>query len=271
MSKPSTFLAVMLFKRRWVLLAFSVASMLFAWASASNAQTIIEDPLHGCITAPTPSCTEKSIGGNPVTPTNTNTPNYGFTISPGPQSGTYMIVTLIPDNLMGAGTETFSVLGGSLTPATATLSSSTPWTTGNLVDYLGIGASLGNGAPKNPITAFLPTTQVLDPTALGYFVYVAHLGTATLQNPNAPVATPSLFDGSFILPGGTSIVGFLNTGTTSSPTWISTAQSGQLAINTPTPPTVTPEPASMLLFGTGLFAIGGILRRRKSQSVPAIS
>jgi PEP-CTERM motif len=28
-------------------------------------------------------------------------------------------------------------------------------------------------------------------------------------------------------------------------------------------PTVTPEPASMVLFGTGLFAIGGILRRRK--------
>src|ERR1700675_1805448 len=118
MSKPSACLTVMLFKRLSVFPALSVASLLFAWASASNAQTIIEDPLHGCLTAPTPGCTESSIGMNPVTPTNTNTPTYGFTISPGPKTGNYLIVTLIPDNLTGAVTENFTVLGGSTTPAT---------------------------------------------------------------------------------------------------------------------------------------------------------
>jgi hypothetical protein len=36
-------------------------------------------------------------------------------------------------------------------------------------------------------------------------------------------------------------------------------------------PSPAPEPASMLLYGTGLFLIGGILRRRSARSVSAIS
>jgi hypothetical protein len=35
-----------------------------------------------------------------------------------------------------------------------------------------------------------------------------------------------------------------------------------------TPRLMTPEPASMLLFGSGLLVIGGVLRRRKRKRVP---
>jgi hypothetical protein len=46
------------------------------------------------------------------------------------------------------------------------LFSTTAWTTGTLADFLGITAS-----PDNPIGAFLPATQALDPGATGFFVY----------------------------------------------------------------------------------------------------
>jgi len=256
MKMPSFYRTATKSLRKWAFAGSLVlGGVLFGGASVCYAQTILDDPLHGVCEAPTSACTDN----NTVTPTNSGKPYYGFTVSPGPNKGLYEIITLIPDNLSGANAETFSVTGGNTSPAAANLASTTAWTSGDLATYLGIRVSNSNPSPANPLDAFLTTTDSLDHGATGYFVYVAILGTNTLPDPSAPTTTPVLHDGSFIIPNGSSIVSFLNTGTSTKPQWIATAPSGQISIEAPGP---APEPASVLLFGTGLLLVGGMLRRR---------
>jgi hypothetical protein len=214
------------------------------------------DSLHGVCDAPTPVCSDNGT----YTLVDSTSPHYGFTVSSGPESGDLLIIALIPDNLSGAKSQSFSVTGGAASPATEFLVKTTAWTSGALDSFLGISAS-----PNNPIGAYLPTTQIFDPLATGYFVYEANLGTNTLLSPSATTATPDLFDGSFVFPEGSVIVGFLNTGSSETPDWIATANSAQLYIDTPVP---EPSLATLLLIGCGLLGVAGLYTKRKAEDYP---
>jgi hypothetical protein len=76
----------------------------------------------------------------------TNNPpkSFGFTVSPGPASGDFRIDVSTPENLSKPAS---FALTGTLS-GTATLVSSTPWTSRALDAYRGISAS-----PNNPIVA----------------------------------------------------------------------------------------------------------------------
>ncbi len=95
--------------------------------------------LHGwCGSGATSTCLDNGTN----TPTGTANP-FAFTSSPS-GSGDFKIDVLVPNNEASAGS--FSITGGTITPATATLFSATAWTSGDLAAYLGISAS-----PTNPI------------------------------------------------------------------------------------------------------------------------
>ena len=206
------------------------------------------DPLHGYCGG-IGQCIDNGIN----TPTTNNTPqDFGFTISPGPNTGDLFIDILVPNdeqNQPSYGiTGTFS--------GSATLFGTTDWITGDLAAFLGILA-----APANPIGAFLPSTQALDPTATGFSVYQFEAGTQTLQGPSSPGLSP-LLNLDNPLPTGSYIVGFLNTGTDR---WIATANSGAIFEDGGTPngeAGTVPEPSSLVLFGSAALGLTFFLRKK---------
>lgn len=206
----------------------------------------IEDPLHGQCNGTAPSGTCSDNGNN--TPLGNST-TFGFTISPGPQTGDLRIDILLPNNFAApAGGFAIDFAGTSTLAGTATLVSSTPFTTGFLDAYLGISAK-----PANPFGAYSGT---LGPTASGFLVFQADLGTMTILGNSGAMTAGGLFTlpAGFSNDDGAYIVAFCGLGCSNSPNYVATANSGALL--------VTPEPASLTMLFTGLLGLALLARRR---------
>ena len=162
-----------------------------------------------------------------------------------------MIDILAPNNVTAG--PSFTLTGPS---GTATLVSATPWTSGTLAAYLG---DVPGASPNNPIGAFLPSTQALDPGATGFFVYAANFGTTTLQSPSNPNASPLENITSGILPQGSYVVAFFNEGTPSAPNWSATANSG--AIFETSARSVPDGGMTVMLLGGALVALASLRRK----------
>ena len=167
---------------RWLTRAIAVSAVVVGCAgfATSSAWATFIDPLHGFCngTLPAGACVDNGTN----TPLGSNSSQFGFSISPGPQTGQLFLVILVPDNYSHP--SAFAITGIHGGPANNLAISTTaildpvnplPWTSGFLDAYLGIAAS-----PANPIGAYLPTTQVLDPGATGFFVYAANIGNTKI-------------------------------------------------------------------------------------------
>lgn len=147
----------------------------------------------------------------------------------------------------------------------------TVWTTGTLEkDFLGV-TSFGNGAPPNPIGAFLPSTQAVDPGATGFLVLTLDLGALLVDQQNHGVSPFSLSSLN-VLPAGTWILGDACTSGTFAAgncVDVTTAQSAALFAQ----PFVasTPLPATLWLFGGALALFGALKRFATRRQIGPVS
>ncbi len=244
---------------RKLIMMIAVAVLLtLGLTPSTSAQTLNDCTLFGinCTNDPTnmkitctggTTCSTANVGGTQLqistsslpTFTVSNTGTTGLPAAPN-DTGTAFVVVLVPD--------TASMLTFTANSDMPTLTTS--WTTGGMITrFAAIGITPFQTADP-PIQPFLTATQALDPAAAGFTVYLFDIGSFT----DGTVINVS-FSGIAGLPVGTIFWSFL------------TENSG-LAINsTPISQSlqVVPEPTTLLLFGSGLLSMGGLLRWRTKK------
>lgn len=238
--------------------------------------------LHAFCVSPTPACLDNGT----VTPTNTNPPSFGFATGGGGTFTSVLLEVLVPNNVKNAATQSITITGtthpttgaaGVVTTLTDTAAfSATAWpsagnTNETLATYLGI--SSGN----NKASAWLPSTDAVDPGANAYFVYQFAFPKETFGgNASGTPGQDPTFTTSYHFAVGTIIAAFAcTTGTTKDPgkltkipgspllmTCDNTANSSVLFIHHR-----HPEPMTLSLVAGGAMAGAAALRRRKSRRV----
>jgi len=208
-------------------------------------------------------------------PTANNPPiDFGFALAGnGTGMGTLLIDILVPydPNIDPTPSNLPFLLDGTLpgTTGSATLFSTSAWTKPShgqsfLSNYLGISPS-----NKNPIDAFLgpcttskPCTDTVDPGATGFYVYQASFSTPDNSSPswNFDSSDPALPIGSFI-------TGFFTGGSGGTNSdWTATPNSAAIFVDAAPPlnhdPASTPEPSSLVLFGSATLGVAFFLRRK---------
>jgi len=244
--------------------ALIVAAALAAVSRPALATKPINPPtLHGFC-----SLGNICVDNNTNTPTAVNPPQFAFASSGQSATGNLTIDILVPNNIALNTLPTSYTISGALT-GTATLFSSTAWTSGFLATYLNNPAS-----PTNGIGAYLPGAQTYQPSATGFYVFQANLGLTTLlgtsgvggagQDAYLMTLGQSLIQGSYI-------VGFLDQG---GATDGATANSGAILETSPPrlpppPPPSVPEPTTWAMMLAGFGATGFAMRRNRRKNLLA--
>ena len=245
-----------------------VAAGIAAWALAAPT-TASATPLHGfCLGSP---CVDNGTN----TPTDQQPPVFGFTSGGQSKTGDFLVGILVPNDNSPPASFTVVNANNSLQTWTANpLSTSSSWTSGKLGDYMtGLGKTDLTDGPGHPLDAYLPSTQVFDGAATGFWVYIADLGPQTLEsNGNALNGLELTLSGQ--MPLGGYLLGFQNVCTTkhdvTTCSYSMNSNSGAILETDPNCPDChtenVPEPLTLSLFGVGLLgaaAARGLRRKAK--------
>jgi PEP-CTERM motif-containing protein len=244
----------------------SIALAMIAGAACMSAPAYAKKPSTPT-PSPTPTPTAPTLHGfcslasvctdnGTNTPTGVNPPVFGFSSGGHDETGTLFLDILIPNTVALPASFTISgALVGSSTYV-ASLFNSTAWTSGELDAYLGISAS-----PTNPIGAYLPTTLTYQPSATGFYVFRADLGTQTLPS-NGSAGDSDLLQLDLGLAQGSYVLAYLN----QDGDYGATANSGAILETGPPPPPALPEPSTWAMMLAGFGATGFAMRRSRRKT-----